>query len=161
MIETTVQIPLSPEALRGRVNAIARPRRGALQSPRNALRYDEHDTEKPYCGHWEAARLSLRPQSRGRWTNLHLWSTQFDGEVRPAAMGSALWIRASFGAYATSSYLVVLGLLLLTGISLMLHDPFAACIPLAFAAALVMALRAKLRRDLLRFVALLDETGSD
>ncbi len=161
MIETTAQIPLSPETLRARVNAIARPRRGALQSPRNALRHDEHDTEKPYWGHWEASRFSLRPQSRGWWTKLPLWSTQFDGEARPAAMGSALWIRASFGTHSTSSYLVVLGLLLLTGISLMLHDLLAACIALALAAALVMTLGVKFRRGPSRIVAMLDEAGPD
>lgn len=157
MIETTAQLSRSPESLRARINAIARPRRGGLHSPHSALKHHEDDPQKPYWGHWQESRFSLRPQQRSRWTNLHLWSTQFDGEVHLSATGSELWIRAGFGTYATTIYLILLSLLLFTAIAWMLHDPLAACIPLGLAAALVYGLRAQLRRGLAKLNAELDQ----
>lgn len=156
MIEATVQLARSPESLRASINAIARPRRGGLHSPHNALKHHEDDPQKPYWGHWQESRFSLRPQSRGRWTNLHLWSTQFDGEARLSATGSELWIRASFGTYATTIYLILLSLLLFTAIAWMLHEPLTACIVLGLAAALVYGLYAQLRRGLANLMAALD-----
>lgn len=161
MIEITVQLPQSPASLRARINAIARPRRSALQSPRNVLRHHDEDPKKPYWGHWDESRFSLWPQQRRRWTNLHLWSPQFDGEVRPTAAGTDLRIRASLGTYATMSYLVVLGLLLFMAISLMLRAPLTACIALGFAVILACVLYAQLRCGLAGLVARLDRGEHD
>lgn len=146
MIELTLEIPVSADALRARINALARPRRGVLHSPSNRLTYHQNDAAKPFWGHWDDERFHLRPQSQSAWVQTHLWSPQFDGEVEPSATGVRVRIRASYGLHATTVYGFVLILLALMGFGWILHSPLVACMPIGLGVALVGALRWQLRR---------------
>lgn len=153
MIELTVELQDRPEAVLRRVNALARPRRGGLQSPRNRLRHHDTDPGKPFWGHWEGGRFALQPQALSRWFRWHLWLPGFEGEVQPSAKGSRLWLRASFGLHATMVYSCALIVLALSGFHWLLQSQLAACIPLGLAVALVAALHAQLRSALRRLAA--------
>lgn len=154
MIERTLEIACSPDALRVRISAVARPRRGLVHSPDNRLAYHPDDHAKPFRGHRAGGRFRLQPQPQPQvqWLQTHLWSPQFDGEVQALATGCRLRIRASFGLYATSVYGFVLILLTLMGFSWSVHSPFEAGIPFGLAAALAYALRVQLRRALTRLI---------
>jgi hypothetical protein len=152
MIERTLDLADSLDALCVRINAVARPRRGLVHSPDNRLEHHPDDHAKPFRGHWAGRRFRLQPQPQVQWLQTHLWSPQFDGEVQALATGCRLQIRASFGPYATSVYGFVLILLTLMGFSWSVHSPFEAGIPFGLAAALAYALRVQLRRALTRLI---------
>lgn len=152
MIERTLELADSPDALRVRINAIARPRRGLLHSPDNRLEHHRDDPAKPFWGHWEGGRFRLQPQRQSQGLQMHLWAPHFDGDVQALATGSRVWIRASFGLYASTVYGFVLILLTLMGLNWSVRSPFEAGIPFCLAAALAYWLRAQLRRALARLI---------
>ncbi|MFY8135546.1 MAG: hypothetical protein ACOVKS_11120 [Aquimonas sp.] len=152
MIERTLELADSPDALRVRLNAIASPRRGLLHSPDNRLEHHRDDPAKPFRGHWAGGRFRLQPQAQSQWRQTHLWSPCFDGEVHALTTGCRVWIRASFGLYATSVYGGILILLTLMGVSWSMHSPLEAGIPFGLAAALACGLRMQLSRALARLV---------
>jgi hypothetical protein len=114
MLRMEAALMLTPAELRSRLNALARPRRGVLHSPRNELLHDKADESKPYWGHWAANRFSLSPQRVSRWHSGDQWRAHFDGELEPAPPGCIVRIRASLGLWPTITGSMTIALLLST-----------------------------------------------
>jgi hypothetical protein len=114
MLRSSATLALTPAQLKARINAVARPRRGVLHSPRNELLHGDADDCKPYWGHWAANRFSLSPQKRSRWHTGDQWQAHFDGELEPVPQGCLLRVQTSFGFGLTLPGSVAIAVLLIS-----------------------------------------------
>lgn len=153
MLRSEAVLPIPVDAVRRRLNALARPRRGLLHTPDNGFDHSDRDASKPCWGHWKDGRFRLRPQQVSHWHTLHRWRAHFDGEVLAEEGGSRVRVQASLGTAQNLIVLLLVSALLLPGLlnlSLQRFDWLLFCF---LAAVLLGGVHAYLKRALRRLLA--------